>query len=108
MDVSAVIRSAPWVLLEGAVVERLRRDPAVRLDSHVVHAALVLSEAGRRTLRRIYEEYLDVGRMAGVPLILLSPTWRANFERLRAAGLEDSDVNGEGVRFLQDLRRPGA
>ncbi|MEW6758201.1 MAG: homocysteine S-methyltransferase family protein [Acidobacteriota bacterium] len=104
MDVLRTVGTAPWILLEGAVVERLRRDPAVRLDPHVVHAGLVLSAAGRLALGRIYEEYLAIGREAGVPLILLTPTWRSNPERLRAAGLEDSDVNGKGVRFLRDLR----
>ncbi len=104
MDISTAVGSAPWILLEGAVVERLRRDPAIPLDPHVVHAGLVLSDAGRLALGRIYKEYLDIGQEAGVPLILLTPTWRASVERIRAAGLEGSDVNGEGVRFLQVLR----
>jgi homocysteine S-methyltransferase len=104
MDLSSVVSSSPWVLLEGAVVERLRRDPAIRLDPHVVHAGLVLSDAGREALRRIYGEYLGIGRGARVPLILLTPTWRANPERLRAAGLEGADVNGDGVRLLKGLR----
>jgi homocysteine S-methyltransferase len=46
-----------------------------------------------------------VGREFSLPVILLSPTWRASEERLRAAGHGDMEkVNRDGVRFLTELR----
>ncbi|MGE5647967.1 MAG: homocysteine S-methyltransferase family protein [Acidobacteriota bacterium] len=91
------------MLAEGAVVERVRRDPSVRLDPWVEHAALIYDSGGFAALGRIYWEYLGIAREFGLPFVTFSPTWRANPERLRQAGLEDRDVNGDGVRFLQQI-----
>jgi homocysteine S-methyltransferase len=42
--------SGSTVLTEGAVVERLRRDPAVRLDPELIHAGFVYDPAGAAAL----------------------------------------------------------
>ncbi len=97
------ILEADAVLAEGAVVERLRRGGKVRLDPQLEHAALIYSPAGAGELEWIYREYLAIGMRAGLPLLCFSPTWRANPERLRAAGLAHRDVNGDGVRFVRAL-----
>ncbi|MGD8452389.1 MAG: homocysteine S-methyltransferase family protein [Phycisphaerae bacterium] len=98
------LRQQPVILAEGAVIERLRRDGAMPLDPHVLHAGFVYDDAARAALQWVYQSYLDAGRAAGLPLIVLTPTWRANPERLRAAGLADRDVNGDATRFLAGLR----
>jgi homocysteine S-methyltransferase len=98
------LTDAPIVLTEGALIERLRRDPAVRLDPHVLHAGFIYREAGRAALTDLYRQYLDIGRAAGLPILIGTPTWRANPERLEAAGLTGRDVNGDGVRFLAGIR----
>ena len=99
-----ILQRAPRILTEGAVIERLRRDPAVTLDPHVLHARLLYDPAGRACLAAVYRQYITIAADAGLPLILGTPTWRANAERLRAAGLADRDVNGDAVRFLAELR----
>lgn len=95
------IRNAPVILTEGSLIERLRRDSAVQLDPHVLHASMIYDEAGRETLTGLYRQYLDIGRDHDLPLIVGTPTWRANPERLRAAKLDtDSDVNADAARFV--------
>ena len=74
------------VLMEAAIVERLRRDSDVELHPLLVNAALLCDDAGRGALRRIYRDYVDIARQAGLPLLLCTPTWRANRERLEQAG----------------------
>ena len=102
---SELIDSRRLILTEGAVIERLRRDESVTLDPHVLHAGMIYDEAGRAALERIYRSYLDVGREFGMPMIVSPPTWRANPERLTAAGFtENRDVNGDACRFLADIR----
>ena len=93
----------PVVLGEGAVVERLRRDPRVRLDDAVAHAAFLYDSVGAAALGAIYLEYFEIARASGLPMVASTPTWRANPERLAAAGLADRDVNGDGVRFVRQL-----
>lgn len=100
-----VLRSKAFILTEGAVVERLRREPGGRLDPHVANAALLYDPEGRTALERIYREYLAAAAASGAPLLLLTPTWRANPERLRQAGLGNQPVQADAFRFLDGLRR---
>jgi homocysteine S-methyltransferase len=104
MNITEAISAYPAILAEGAVIERLRRDPTVELDPDILHSGFITEEAGRRRLRAIYHEYLSIGRAAGLPMVLLSPTWRANSERLRRSPFNGHDVNGEAVRFLREMR----
>ncbi len=93
------------VLMEGAVVERVRRGAPHLLDPLLMNAPLVYSEAGRALLRQIYREYMDIGLMNDLPLLSLTPTWRANPDRLSASAFAGRDLNGDAVRFLQEIRK---
>jgi len=104
MDFAETVRSQAVVLTEGALIERLRRDASVPLDPHVLHAGFIYSEAGRDALCGLYRQYLDIGRAAHLPMIVCTPTWRANPPRMRRSGLADRDVNGDGFRFLAAIR----
>ena len=104
VDFVTALRESPIILTEGALIERLRRDPAVSLDPHVLHAGFVYDEGGREALRGLYRQYLDIGLAADLPMIVCTPTWRANPVRLRQAGLADRDVNGDGARFVAAIR----
>lgn len=104
MDFEAAVGSHAVILTEGALIERLRRDASVPLDPDVLHAGFIYSDAGRDALCGLYRQYLDIGRAADLPMIVCTPTWRANPVRLLQAGLADRDVNGDGVRFLAAIR----
>ena len=105
MDFVQMLTRADCVLAEGAVIERLRRDSTAMIDPYIANAGLIYSEAGRAALRRIYTQYLDIGKAYNLPMITLTPTWRANPERLRRAGFADTAaVNGDAVRFLMETR----
>lgn len=90
------------LLTEGSVVERLRRNPECTLDPHVAHAAFPYVPGPARILAGLYREYLDIAREARLPMLCFSPTWRANPERLRQAGLTQ-DVNRDGVLFVRRI-----
>ena len=99
------IRRSPVILTEGAVIERLRRDADVPLDPFVLHAGFIYDERGSGALGALYRQYLEIGRAADLPMIVGTPTWRANPTRLRQAGLDGRNVNGDGVRFVDSIRR---
>lgn len=100
-----LLATSPVILGEGAVIERLRRMPHIRLDEQVVNSALIYDDHGRAALSEIYRQYLAIGRSYGLPLLLSTPTWRAGHERIAAAGLAGRDLNGDNFRFLDALRR---
>jgi len=101
---SDIVRSAPLLLTEGAIVERLRREFRLPLDPEIVHAAFIYNDNYRAVLWRIYAEYIGALKPAGVPFLIFTSTWRANRERLAAAGLDVRTVNADNVRFLRTLR----
>ncbi|UCE59739.1 MAG: homocysteine S-methyltransferase family protein [Phycisphaerales bacterium] len=102
MNFAATIANNPVVLTEGSVIERLRRNPAVELDPHVENTGLIYDAAGRATLTEIYQQYIDISRAFNLPMITLAPTWRANPERLRVAGLgKCAKVNADCVDLIR-------
>ena len=95
---------SPIIIGEGAVIERLRRNTDFELDPFIVNSAFIYDEAKRSALETIYRQYLDIGFQYDLPLLLSTPTWRANRKRIAAAGYEGRDVNGDNFRFLDALR----
>ncbi|MFO7639667.1 MAG: homocysteine S-methyltransferase family protein [bacterium] len=102
-DLRRLLDGSELVLTEGAVIERLKRMSAVRLDAYVANAALVGDSRGQSVMAAIYREYLDIGRAAGRPMLLFTPTWRASAERVERAGVA-LGVNRAAYEMLRDIR----
>jgi homocysteine S-methyltransferase len=101
----ATVRQSDVVLIEGAVVERLRRDPRFSLDPHAAHTPLLYTPAGRAALVSLWRGYIDVARDSDLPILVFTPTWRATPERLRRASLpEVKSVCCEAVALLEEVR----
>ena len=81
------LESAPCILGEGAVIERLRRNNDLELDPYLVNSAFIYEDAKRVALETICRQYLDIGREYGLLLLLSTPTWRASRERIAAGRL---------------------
>jgi len=105
ISIAEFLRSSPRILGEGAVIERLRRSGDLELDPFLVNSAFIYEDAKRAALETICRQYLDIGREFDLPLLLSTPTWRANRERIDAAGYAGVDVNGDNLRFLDALRK---
>jgi S-methylmethionine-dependent homocysteine/selenocysteine methylase len=99
-----ILENEPLVLMEGAVVEPLRRAGKVRLHQTLVNAPLIYKEAERAELGKIYQEYIDISLSAELPFLMCTPTWRANRARVDRSNVNPS-VNVDAVHFLQDIRR---
>lgn len=93
------------VLVECAIVERVRRASNIALDSNVANAALIYDARGRDLLEHIWREYIDVALNRAVPILIYLPTWRVNPERLAKAGLPDaSKYVHDAYTFLDAIR----
>ncbi len=99
-----LLAGATPLLMEGGVVERVRRGSPDLLDPLLMNAPLIYSDVGRSLLRQIYIEYMGVGCTHDLPILSLAPTWRANPDRLAASAYADRDLNGDAIRFLQAIR----
>lgn len=104
MDFISTFNTSKLIFTEGAVVERLRREYRVQLNQHIVHSGLVYDQQGKRILREIYKQYIDIVRKSNIPMIIFTPTRRSNAEQIAQAGLVGTDVNGDCARLLMDIR----
>ncbi|MFH1143173.1 MAG: homocysteine S-methyltransferase family protein [Candidatus Eisenbacteria bacterium] len=96
------------MLAEGAVIERLRRNPTVKLDPLIGNSALLFDSRGRAALAAIYREYVAIAAEHDLPLVLCTPTWRANPERVRLASSHScAQVNREAAAFMEEIRAAG-
>lgn len=93
----------PLLLTEAAVIERLSRQENIVLDPLLANATLIYDPVGRGAMEALYEGFIEVARIARVPFLLATPTWRASKARLARAG-ERRPVNSDAVRFLAGIR----
>jgi len=100
-----VVSECPLMIAEGAVTERIRRESPFGLDPHLAHAGFVYKPVKRKFLKEIYGQYIDSVRPYDLPMVVFTPTWRANIERLRMASLSHRDVNADCFDFLSEIRK---
>lgn len=86
------------------MVERIRRDPAIVLDPHILNGGLVYDDAGRARLAEIHSEYMRAAREAGAPIFTFTDTWRCSQSAIEASPFRGCPVNEDNARFLIELR----
>jgi len=91
------------VLIEAAIIERLRRSGDVKLHKTLMNAPLIYNEEAKAVLRKIYQRYINISLEAEVPFLMCTPTWRANKSRISNSNINPS-VNIDAVHFLQEIR----
>lgn len=101
-DLQTTIEQSAFMLAEAAISERLRRTPGVEIHPRLEHSLLLYSEPGRQAMRQLYRDYLQVAGRAGVPILLQTPTWRANFKRMQESDANPA-INRDASRFMREL-----
>lgn len=99
-----LLKSNTFILMEAAIVERLRRSMSVQLHPSLVHAPLIYDQAGKQALQEIYVEYIDIAFNAGLPFLMYTPTWRTNRSRVLEEQAYHS-INSDAVSFMQQIRK---
>lgn len=101
---ASLLQQYPKILAECAIAERLRRTPNIELDPLLYNAPLVYGpDHARDAMTAIYSDYITAANQAGLPLLISSPTWRVDPDRLREAGGSPS-LNTDAVNYMLDLR----
>lgn len=103
MDIQKTLDDHHLILMEAAIIESLRRSGKVPLHPHLENALLLYDKLGEKALSTLYQRYISVARNHDIPMIICTPTWRANKERLSNAHITDN-VNGDAVTFLKEIR----
>lgn len=104
MDFAQFVASGAAAITEGAVVERVRRDPALVLDPFILNGGLIYHPAGRARLAEIHGDYMRLARDAGLPILAFADTWRCSRSGIDASRFKGRPVNEDNVRFMAELR----
>lgn len=90
------------LLMEGAVGERLKHEYFLDLDEPVALAGHIYKEQSRSALKEIYSQYIKTGVKFGYPVMLTTPTRRANRERVGSSAYSE-DIIKDNVAFMRHL-----
>jgi S-methylmethionine-dependent homocysteine/selenocysteine methylase len=90
-----------FILSEGSINERIRRS-SVKLHPILANAPLIYGDT-KVTLAAIYRSYIEIAHKAGLPILMSTPTWKANWERVKTSGL-NLKINRDAYRFMKELR----
>jgi homocysteine S-methyltransferase len=104
MDFLQFVASGTTAIAEGAVLERVRRDPALVLDPHILNGGLIYDPAGRARLAEIHGGYIGLARASGLPILTFTDTWRCSESAIGASRFSGRPVNADNARFLTELR----
>lgn len=103
MRMQQLLKNNELILMEGAIVESLRRSEGIELHPVLVNAPLIYGEAGRKALGGLYQKYIDIAVAADLPFLMCTPTWRTNQARVNETGIQAS-INIDAAHFLQGIR----
>jgi homocysteine S-methyltransferase len=103
MTVASILRDNELILTEGAVIEALANGGDADLHETLLNAPLIYTDSGRQALTTLCSSYIDIAQAADRPILVGTPTWRANPERINAAGL-DRNLNADAAAFMLGLR----
>lgn len=97
-----IIAENDLILMEGAVVEILRRSEKVIFHPDLIHSHLIYDKNGVNELTSIFKSYLDIANETNFPFFICTPTWRANKYNIDKSGI-NHNLNIDAVKFMRDL-----
>ncbi len=105
MNFISAIYFYPHIITEGSVIERLKREYKYPLDDFLSNTIMIYEKDGKSLLEKIYREYLDIAKSSDLPIMLLTPTWRANKERTSKANVDMKLINTDAFAFVDNIRK---
>lgn len=92
------------ILMEGALGERLKREYGLSIDGEVAMASLVYEDQGKAALAKLWGQYRLIAEAYHLPLLVTTPTRRANKDRVLHSGYTESII-AENVKFLKQVMK---
>ncbi|OPJ60142.1 homocysteine S-methyltransferase family protein [Clostridium chromiireducens] len=103
MNFETCFNKSSFMLMEGALGERLKREFNIMFDDNVAMAGLIYNADSRQALHSIFQEYLKIAGKYKLPFIATTPTRRANKDRVLQSEFTERIIE-DNVRFLQKIK----
>ncbi|MEG0295229.1 MAG: homocysteine S-methyltransferase family protein [Clostridium sp.] len=91
------------ILMEGALAERLKREYNISINDDVALASIIYSQESSEILKRLFGEYIKIANKYNLPIMITTPTRRANKERVLSSQYNKSIIE-DNVMFLNGIR----
>ncbi|MEG0309094.1 MAG: homocysteine S-methyltransferase family protein [Clostridium sp.] len=91
------------ILMEGALIERLKREYDILIDEDVALASAIYNQDHREVLKKLFVEYIDIGNRYNLPIMITTPTRRANKDRVLNSKYNKNIIE-DNVLFLKEIR----
>ena len=103
MGFEELFKNSDILLTEGALVERLKDEYNLVLDGYINHAVLLYTEP--EILGGMYKQYMAIGCKYDLPVMLMTPTRKVNYESLSKSSFHDKDVLADSCLFLNEIKK---
>jgi S-methylmethionine-dependent homocysteine/selenocysteine methylase len=104
MELDECYNYSPFMLMEGAIGERMKREYGILPDPWVALASHVYDAESRKALRKLFSEYVKIARQYRLPIMITTPTRRANKERV-VHSKYDRNIIRDNVAFLKKIKQ---
>lgn len=84
MELGEQVRRGELILMEGALGQRLKEEFDLEPHEWVALADMIYRPAGRAALEQLWGEYREIAARYRLPLLVTTPTRRANQARVPA------------------------
>jgi len=102
MSFEKIYRESKVILTEGAIVERLKAEFHAEMDGSVNHAGLIYTKP--ELLETLYRQYMTIGEKHHLPIMVMTPTRRVNFESIHQSHFRNKDIIADSCAFLNKIR----
>ncbi len=92
------------LLTEGSIIEIIRRESDFKLHETLLNSTFIFEKDKKEFLTEIYKSYIAIGKNKNLPMIILTPTWRASYKNIQNSEFAGKDINGENFKFLNEIR----
>ncbi len=102
MTFEKIFKESKIILTGGALVQRLKTEFDADIDKHINHAGLIYSNP--ELLELLYRQYIDIGHKNNLPIMVMTPTRKVNFDSLKASDLRFKNVIVDACKFLNRIK----
>jgi len=102
MSFDKIFRESKIILTEGALVERLKTEFNLEMDISINHAGLIYSKP--EILELLYRQYINIGKKYNLPIMIMTPTRKVNFEAINKSNFRNKDILSDSCTYLKRIK----
>lgn len=103
MTFEEIYQSSKIILTEGAIVERLKSEFNAEMDEWINHAGLIYTHP--ESLETLYRQYIEIGQKFDLPMMIMTPTRKVNFESLKSSQFNSKNLIDDSCTFLNRIKK---